>query len=328
MSPPTTVADPLHLVVGEEELLVERAVRSAVRAARTVDPDAEFRRAKVSDLTAGELDEMLSPSLFADGRVLVVDSAQEAGKEIAEALLTHARNPVEGVVLVIVHSGGGRAKQAKELPNALKKLGARVTECNKITKPAEREAFVREEVRAAGGKIDPEGLRALIEAVGSELRELSNAATQLVSDTGGTVDAKAVRQYHQGRAEVTGFVVAEKAVTGDRGGAIEALRWALQLGVPHVLIADALADAVRTIGKVAAVGRADPFRLASELGMPPWKVKKAQAQSRGWNSTALTAALEVVATLNGEVKGQAADANYALERAVLRVVELRGGRDR
>ncbi|MCI2416321.1 DNA polymerase III subunit delta [Saccharopolyspora sp. K220] len=327
MSAPAVVPDPLQLVLGDEELLVERALWAAVGAARAADPETELRRVKVSELTPPELAELLSPSLFAEGRVLAVESAQDAGKEIAEALLTHARQPADGVMLIVVHSGGGRAKHAKELPNALRKLGARVTECNKITKPADREAFVRDEVRRAGGKIDAGGVAALIEAVGSDLRELSSAATQLVADAGGKVDEAAVRRYHRGRAEVTGFAVAEKAVTGDRAGALEALRWAVQLGVPHVLIADALADSVRTIGRVAAAGgRNDPFRLAGELGMPAWKVKKALAQSRGWNPTKLAEALQTVAEVNAGVKGIAADASYALERTVLRLVELRNQR--
>jgi DNA polymerase-3 subunit delta len=164
---------------------------------------------------------------------------------------------------------------------------------------------------------------ALIEAVGSDLRELSSAASQLVADTGGKVDETAVRRYHRGRAEVTGFAVAEKAVTGDLAGALEALRWALQLGVPHVLVADALADAVRTVARVSGMGRADPFRLASELGMPPWKVKKALGQSRGWNAEGLAEAMQVVAAVNADVKGVAADAGYALERAVLQVIAAR-----
>lgn len=324
MSAPGVVNDPLHVVVGEEELLVERAVRQVVGAARVADPETELRRMKVSELTPPELDEMLSPSLFADARVVVLEAAQDAGKEIAEAVLSHARQPADGVILVIVHSGGGRGKNAKELPNALRKIGARITECKRITKSSEREAFVRDEVRREGGRIDASGVGALIETVGSDLRELSSAASQLVADTGGKIDEAAVRQYHRGRAEVTGFAVAEKAVIGDRIGALEALRWALQLGVPHVLIADALADSVRTIGRVAAAGGSDQYRLASELGMPPWKVKKALGQARGWNSAGVAEALQVVASLNAEVKGMAADASYALERAVLRLVELRG----
>ena len=317
-----------HLVLGEEELLVERAVRDTAAAAREDDPDTELRRIKVSDLTGAELDEMLSPSLFAQTRVLSLEGAQEAGKELAEAILAHARQPAEDVVLVVVHSGGGRGKNAKELPNALRKLGAQVTECGKITKPAEREAFVREEARRAGGRIDPAGVSALVETVGTDLRELSSATSQLVADSGGRVDEAAVRRYHRGKAEVTGFAVAEKAVNGDRAGALEALRWALQLGVAHVLIADALADSVRTIGRVAAAGGSDQYRLASELSLPPWKVKKALGQARGWSSSGIAEALQVVAAVNADVKGAAANEPYALERAVLRLIELRSGRGR
>jgi DNA polymerase III subunit delta len=323
VSAPAITPEPLQLVLGEEELLVERAVRAALEAARQVDPQAELRRVRVSDLTPPELVELTSPSLFADGRVIVLEAAQEAGKEIAEAVADYCAHPADGVILVVLHTGGGRGKQAKELPSVLRKAGAKVTQCARITKPAEREAFVRDEVRRCGGRIDPGGLAALIEAVGSDLRELAAAASQLVADNGGRIDEPAVRRYHRGRAEVTGFAVAEKAVTGDRAGALEALRWALQLGVPHVLIADALADAVRTVARVAGAGRADPFRLASELGMPPWKVKKALGQSRGWSPEGLAAAMQIVAGVNADVKGVAADADYALERAVLQVIMVR-----
>ncbi|MGZ6880417.1 MAG: DNA polymerase III subunit delta, partial [Mycobacteriaceae bacterium] len=108
-----------------------------------------------------------------------------------------------------------------------------------------------------------------------------------------------------------------------RAAALEALRWATQLGVPHVLLADALADAVRTIARVSAAGGGDPYRLAGQLKMPPWKVKKAIPQSRGWSPQALGEAMQVVARLNADVKGAAADADYAVERAVLGVIDLR-----
>ncbi|MGW6936662.1 DNA polymerase III subunit delta [Lentzea sp. NPDC054927] len=310
----------LHLVIGEEELLVERAVRAALDAARKVDPTADLTRVQVTDLTAPELAELVSPSLFAEGRVIVLQNTQDIGKEVADTVLSYLKTPADGVTLVVLHTGGGRSKAAKDLPGQLKKAGAAVTECAKITKAAEREAFVRNEVRQAGGKIDSEAVATLIDAVGTNLRELAAASSQLVSDTDGKVTVDEIRRYHQGKAEVTGFAVAEKAVTGDRAGAMEALRWAMQLGVPHVLVADALADAVRTVARVSAVGRADPFSLAGPLGMPPWKIKKAQAQARGWDQSGLADAMQVVAGLNADVKGVAADADYALERAVLRIV--------
>ncbi len=164
---------------------------------------------------------------------------------------------------------------------------------------------------------------ALIDAVGTDLRELASAAAQLVADSGGSVDEEAVRRYHRGRAEVTGFQVAEKAVAGDGAAALESLRWAQQIGVAHVLLADALADAVRTIARVSAAGRGHPNQLAGELGMPPWKIRKAQGQSKGWSSAGLAKAMRVAARVNADVKGAAADPGYALERAVLDIVAAR-----
>ena len=326
MTAQATAPAPLQLVLGEEELLIERAVRETLAAARAMDATAELTRVRVSDLTAPELAELVSPSLFSEGRVIVLESAQDISQELADAVAAYLKDPADGVVLVVVHTGGGRSKAGKSLPAALKKAGAEVTECPKLTKPAEREQFVRHEVRRVGGKIDPAGVAALLDAVGSDLRELSSAATQLVADTGGTVDADAVRRYHRGRADVTGFAVAEKAVSGDRAAALESLRWAMQLGVPHVLVADALADAVRTIARVSGAGRGNPNQMAGELGMPPWKIRKAQGQSRGWNPDGLATAMRVVARLNAEVKGVAADPGYALERAVLEVAAAKGDR--
>ncbi|MGH3622296.1 MAG: DNA polymerase III subunit delta [Sciscionella sp.] len=326
MSAPAGTAAPLHLVLGDEELLLVRAVSAVLAEATRVDSAAELTRVGVSELTRGEFAELVSPSLFASARVIVLAGGQDTGKEIGDAIVSYCAEPADGIVLVVLHNGGGRSKAAKDLPGALRKAGAQVTECAKITRPAEREAFVRDEVRRAGGRIDGDAVSALIDAVGHDLRELASAASQLVADTGGAVDTAAVRRYHWGRAEVTGFVVAEKAVNGDRAGALEALRWAMVLGVPHVLVADALADAVRTVARVYAAPRSDPARLASELGMPPWKVRRGLAQARGWEQPALGDAMRVVASVNAEVKGVAADADYALERAVLRIAAARARR--
>ena len=176
---------------------------------------------------------------------------------------------------------------------------------------------------AAGSPPTPPS--ALVDAVGADLRQLSAAASQLVSDFGGTIDADAVARFHQGQAEVTGFTVAERVLVGDRAGSIEMLRWALQRGVAHVLIADAIADGVRTAARVASLSTTNPGELARVLKLPPWKVKKAQAQSRGWSIDGLQQAIGVAAELNADVKGAAASADYALERAVRRIVTIRCG---
>ncbi|MDD7939670.1 DNA polymerase III subunit delta [Actinomycetospora lutea] len=335
---------PVHLVVGDEALLVERAVVRAIAAAREADPAVEVSRLPAGELTAGVLGELVSPSLFAESRVVVVENGHDAGAEVTTLLLDYAKAPSEGVTLVVVHRGppkgakgcrpagrgGARGAAAKgggakgdALLEGLRAAGASEASAASLSDD-QRADFVRAEVRQAGGKITGEALGLLMDAVGSDLRELAAAASQLSSDAGGHVDADAVRRFHRGRAEVTGFAVADRAMTGDRAGALEALRWALDTGVPHVVVADAIADGVRTAARVTAAGRGDPYSLASSLRMPPWKVKRGQQNGRGWSGEGLTRAMGVVADLNADVKGAAADPSYALEHAVEQVVAARG----
>lgn len=315
---------PLRLVLGDEELLVSRAIGEVAAAARAADAEADVRELAAAELTAGDLFDLLSPALFGGRRVVVVRGAQEARADVVDALRSYVADPTDEVTLVVAHSGGARGKA---LVDAVRKAGAVVVECAKVTRAEERQAFIRAEIARVGGSISPGAVPVLLDAVGNDLRELSTACSQLVADTGGRVDADAVTRYHRGRAEVTGFVVADRAVIGDVPGALEALRWALAVGVAHVLVADALADGVRSIARVSSAGRGNPYAMASALGMPPWKVKRAQSQARGWGPTGLSLAMRAVADLNAEVKGVAADPSYALEAAILRLAAARATAD-
>ncbi|WP_461480146.1 DNA polymerase III subunit delta [Mycobacterium sp. HUMS_1102779] len=310
----------MHLVLGDEDLLVERAVADVLRAARkrAGTNDVPVNRMRAGEVSTYELAELLSPSLFADERIVVLEAAAEAGKEAVGVIASAAADLPPGTVLVVVHSGGGRAKA---LAKDLQSLGAEVHPCARIAKAAERVDFVRKEFRALRAKVDERTVTALLDAVGSDLRELASACSQLVADTGGAVDVAAVRRYHSGKAEVKGFDIADKAVAGDVAGAAEALRWAMMRGEPLVVLADALAEAVHAIGRVGPLS-GDPYRLAAQLGMPPWRVQKAQKQARRWSRDSVATAMKVVAALNADVKGAAADADYALESAVRRVAEL------
>jgi DNA polymerase-3 subunit delta len=313
----------LHLMLGEEDLLVERAIADVLRAARQQagTEDIPMDRLRAGEVGTSELAELLSPSLFADERVVVLEAAAEAGKDAVGLIAATAADLPEGTMLVVVHSGGGRAKA---LAGQLEKLGAEVHKCAKIKWPSERVDFVRREFRELKVKVSDETVNVLVDAVGSDVRELASACSQLVADTDGQVDAAAVRRYHSGKAEVKGWDIADMAVVGDIAGAAEALRWAMLSGEPHVVLADALAEAVHAIARIGPQS-GDPYRLASELGMPPKRVEKVQRQARRWSRESVAEAIRVVAALNGDVKGVAADADYALEAAVRKVAELAGG---
>ncbi|MFF5178028.1 DNA polymerase III subunit delta [Micromonospora sp. NPDC000316] len=316
---------PILLVLGDEELLATRAVTEAVEKVRSVDPDVDVREYQAGVLTVGEIAEMLSPSLFGGRRLLILRSGQDARKDLVAALLAYAKNPDPEVQLLVQHLGGAKGKA---FADGLRSAGATVVPAAKLKGHRERVAFVRDEIRRAGGKCTDDAAEALIAAVGNDMRELAAACSQLVADTDGRISADTVARYYKGRVEVTGFTVADATMVGDVPGALEALRWALHVGVDPVPIADALADGVRTVARVASAGRGSPYQLASSLGMPAWKIERAQRQGRGWTPEGLVRAMQVAAECNAAVKGGSDDRAYALERAVFSVAAARQGSSR
>jgi DNA polymerase-3 subunit delta len=313
---------PVLLVVGDEELLVTRAVTGAVDAARSIDPGADVREYEAGSLGPGEVAEMLSPSLFGGRRVLVLRAGQDARKDLVSVLLAYAKNPDPEVHLLVTHAGGAKGKA---FADGLRAAGADVVPAAKLKGHRDRVAFVRDEIRRGGGRCTDDAAEALLAAVGNDLRELASACSQLIADTGGNIGVDTVARYYRGRAEVSGFTVADAVMVGDVPGALEALRWALHVGVDPVPIADAIADGVRTVARVAAAGRGSAYQLASSLGMPAWKIERAQRQGRGWSAEGLVDAMHAAAECNAAVKGGADDRGYALERAVFAVAVARQG---
>ena len=319
---PAAVLVPLTLVVGDEGLLVDRAVSAVVRAAREQDADVDVSDLVATDLAPGDLDGLLAPSLFGERRVLVVRAVQDLAKDVAAELTAVAEQPPDEACLVLVHAGGAKGKSMLTALSAVG--GVRQVSAAKVTKPAERRDLVRRELKADGRQVAEEAVALLLDAVGTDLRELCAAAGQLLADVEGPITEQVVSTYYRGRADASGFAVADRAVDGDLAGALELLRWAQGAGLAHVLVTSALASTLRSVARVASAGRAPAGVLASQLGMPPWKVEKTQRQARGWRPEGLSAALRAVARADGDVKGGAADQEYALERVLLAVVAARG----
>lgn len=308
---------PVTLAVGQEDLLLDRAVAQVVAAARAVDADTDVRDLASDALRPGGLAELTSPSLFAERKVIVVRAAQDLAADTIKDVKAFVESPAEEIVLVLLHAGGARGKG---LLDAVRKAGAREVACPKMTKPADRLAFVRAEFRALGRSATPEACQALVDSLGGDLRELASACSQLAADVEGTIDQAVVARYYTGRAEATGFEVADLAVTGRTAEALERLRWALAVGQPLPGITFALASGVRAIGRLATAPRgARPGDLARELGMPPWKIDRVRQQTRGWSADGVAVALRAVAEADAAVKGAGADPAYALEKAVVTV---------
>jgi DNA polymerase-3 subunit delta len=314
---------PVTVIVGEEELLVERAVSGVlggVPAAARGGGGPDVHDVRGADLAAGELSTLTAPSLFGGDAVLIVRAAQDASAAVSAELGQLAASMPDEVMLVVTHAGGAKGKS---LLTALVRAGARRIDCPSIRRFGERMDFLRAELARAGRRADDSGLRALIDAVGTDLRDLAAACDQLASDTTGVINEQVVRRYWRGRAEATGFSVADRALEGHLAEALAQLRWALAIGTSPVLITSALARGIRTLGQVGTARGKGSDALAAELGMPAWKVDKVRQQLRGWSSSGLALAHSAVARADAEVKGEGASAGYALERAIRVIVESR-----
>jgi DNA polymerase-3 subunit delta len=214
--------------------------------------------------------------------------------------------------------------------DAARNLGAPEASCQPITRDEEKVQFAADEFRRLGCTIAQAAVRALVDAVGSSLRELAAACAQLASDVAGDDDrarigVEDVERYFGGRVEVTGFRVADAAVAGRADDALVLLRHALATGADPVPLVAAVAMKVRALAKVSAAGRGPSGELAKQLGMAPWQVDRARRELSGWTEAGLASAVIALAEADTMVKGGGRDPVYAVERLVLQVSRRSGG---
>ena len=316
---------PLTLVSGPEDLLRDRAVAEVLVAARTSDPATEVHDLGVVGLEAGRVTGLASPSLFGEATVIVLRDVAEAPDDVVDELKAYCAAPPEGVALVLVHHGGVKGKA---LLDAAKKGGATVVECKAVKWESDKVSFVQGEFSRARRRISHDAAAALVDALGSDLRELANACAQLIADTEGAVDRSVVERYYAGRVEVSGFKVADAAVEGRHEEALRLLRHALATGTDPVPINAAFAAGLRNLARVGGASRSTrPDDVARDLGIAPFQVRKARGQMAGWTGEGIADAISAVAYADEQIKGAGTDPVFALEQALGAIVGARTRRD-
>ncbi|RJT81879.1 DNA polymerase III subunit delta [Arthrobacter cheniae] len=300
------------LLSGPEDYLASKAAEAIRHQVRTAQPDVELVRFDAGAYEAGTLTMHASPSLFGDWKVIEASGLAQMNDAFLIDALAYLSDPAPDVVLVMRHSGGNRGKK---LLDAIKATHATVVDCQPLKKDAEKAEFVSTEFRLARRRIEPDAVRALVAAVGSQLPELAAACQQLTADTAGDVTVESVEKYYGGRIEATGFKVADAALAGRTAQALSMLRHALATGADPVPIVAALAMKVRAVAKVHGV-RGSSMQLAKELGMAPWQVDQARKEAQRFSSDALARCIRALAEADAQVKGESRDPVYAVERAV------------
>jgi DNA polymerase III subunit delta len=320
---PKTGVPPYVLISGPESVLAERALDSTLAALRAGDPELEVIKLYAEGYQSGTLTMHASPSLFGGTKAIVVHDLDEATDELQADLLAYLAAPADEITLVVAHKSGVRGKKVVDV---LKKAGARVIDATLIKSDGDKAQFAANEFRRQGRKATPGAVRALVEAVGKDLRELTASCAQLVADTEGLVDEATVEKYHAGRVEATGFKVADAAIAGNAGEALRLLRHAISAGDSPVPIVAVLAMQLRQMVKVGSAGRGSSAQLAKVLAMAPWQIDQARRKLSGWDPDGVGRAIQAVAAADFDVKGGGRDPVYAVERAILTICGERNHR--
>ncbi|MEY2597601.1 MAG: hypothetical protein RLZ80_458 [Actinomycetota bacterium] len=313
----------IYLLLGSEAALADRALGKLL--AELKQERAEITTLFAGEVSVGEISDALSPSLFSERRALILRDLQDLAEEAKNEITRYLDATDETLTLVLVHKGGVKGKA---LLDQIKKAKPEIIACEPLKKESEKEEFVRNLFLDLGRKASPAAVNALVNATGTDLRELSAAVSQLASDSpAGLIEESHVNKYHQGKVETTGFDVADKVMEGNLPESLITLRHAITTGTDPVMITSAIASSLRGIAKVSGSNRGQKsFELAGELGMAPWQIDKARRQLNGWNANTLTAAVAAIAKCDAQVKGGASDPIYALEQALTRICAARSGR--
>lgn len=310
------------LVTGSEQLLASRMVEARQKAAVAEQPGADINRINALELGTSMLSEVVGGSLFSSHIIAIIDDVGATPPEVVDQLVSVAKDPGDELCLILVHEGGNKGKG---LIDKLKKAKIE-TEAVAAPKAWDLPKFCQQEAKRLKVGLDKEATDALVSAVGTDLRALVSALSQLADDAGGEqIDAKLVQRYFAGRADVTSFAVADAVLAGNTSLAMERLRWALNAGAAPVLVTSAMAGAFRGMGKYldAQGSRMNDYDIARQIGLPPWKLKDYSRTSRNWQQAGVSAAIKLIALADADVKGAAVNADYALEKMVLGVLSQR-----
>jgi DNA polymerase-3 subunit delta len=306
----TTTPSRITIAYGAEAVLVDRVVTEAVAGIRALEPTAQ-RITIAANIDDGGtiIRDAGAPTLFGDATILVVTGMDTACEEVDLALRDLVAEPSDTAWLIVTHPGGVKGKN---LMDALRKAGGVQTECAAIKKGKDTLDYLSKVVSSHKRSITQDALTVLYDSIGQDLRLLTGAISQLVSDVeSDPITGEDARSYFGGVADVSGFVISDAVWDRRSVDALRSLRWAMQSSDSvAVATVSALAGGLRSIVRVAGVGAgASENDVAREAGVPPWKVKVLRRQWSGWSGDQrrLAAAAVALADADGALKGGVLD---------------------
>lgn len=314
---------PATLLYGPNEYFVQRASHNLKELFNNLHEESEVITINAKDYRAGELTMHTSPSLFNTAKVIQATGLASMSEPFLNDVMAYLKEPQNDILLILHHHGGNRGKKLLDIFRSSRTFN--YIECKELKRDNEKLEFVQWEIRERGKKIDPRAAQVLINAAGSDTAELASAAEQLVKDGPEVITVEIVDKYYGGRTEATAFKVSDAAVNGNSREALRLFRHALETGVEPIPLVGALAARMRNIARVHKTS-GSASSLASNLKLAPWQVEQAQRDSRRYSEDDLASILRALAEADAQLKGEATNPGYAVEKAILAIAAPAGRR--
>ncbi|KAA8821263.1 DNA polymerase III subunit delta [Bifidobacterium vespertilionis] len=307
---------PFRVVFGGDPYLNDRMARDLLRKAEQARPDAESIELDASTCDAYAFDEAVSPSLLSDVAIVRVDNLQSADDKLGDAMAAYARqcaaDPAHSSIVICRHEGGNKGKR---IVDRILGAGAVKVEVPDLKKADAKLNFVYQCFERDGRRVEPLAAQQLVSVLGDKTGELAAMCHQLAFDfDDDPMTLERVNQYLTANPQVTGFMVADRAVEGRTADAIIAMRSAVEQGIEPIALIGALASKLRTLAKASAV-RAGVISNA-EAKVNPWVLRNATRQLGGWTSAGLARCIRTLAWADEQSKTNGGDPLYALETSI------------
>jgi DNA polymerase III subunit delta len=305
------MTSPVYLLSGEAFLAAEAldTLRAEVGAGHLSEDSFD------SDVETAELMAALeTPSLLGDMRMVIVQDADSLKKEQAEAIERYLTSPSPHAILVLVAAG------KTKLDKTIKTMGSIVT----LDTPKGRRlvGWLRQRGGEHGLKLDERAGGALLDSIGTELRDLDAALTQLATQhgDGAKIGAAQVRDAFSRLADQRIFAFTD--AVGDRRlpVAMGSLRRLLEQGDEPLVLLGSLTAQVRRMLRARRYVDQGPKAVGDALGLPGWRAERLQKQAKSYREEELVTAMEVLAATDVEIKGGDLTPEAALERAVIQII--------
>lgn len=301
--------NPVLLLSGDDDLLLQRELERQLDALRAEDPELEVDIQDVSQLE--QLPELRTTSLFGGRTCVVLRGVEGIAGDLKIELENYLDQPSEGAVLVLVTRGVGKVQR---IAASAKQHGERVD----VKAPADWDdrgwdRLVGEEFRRLSRKADATAVAAIRTHAGNQPATIASQVASVCAAAPNvpTITAEQVEDVIEGHGKASGFAIADAIAARRPSDALVALRGALEAGEAPLALVGAITFRSRQLLLVRS--GAGP----KDAGMSPTQHRRLKALTSGFHPGELAWCHDRLAALDLELKGSDLPDDLVLEVAVI-----------